>query len=211
MATNIKAVKRTEFGSRNSRRFLREGKLPGVIYGAGENIPIILDYIEFRNYFQRAKEHNIFNIEIEGDKPREVLVSQLQFAPLKKNVVHIDFYEVQRGKILRTNIPLNIKGVPEGVKVGGILEHYLWNLHIECLPKDIPDGIDIDITNLKVGQSIHVRDLEKSDNFKILDKDDQIIVGVVASRKTKSAEEEAAEALEAEAAAKAETSAEGEA
>jgi large subunit ribosomal protein L25 len=131
-------------------------------------------------------------------KSRDVLIRDYQENTISGEITHVDFYEIERGKVLRTNVGLHLDGAAVGIREGGILESFVHELEVECLPKDLPEGINVDITNLEIGHSIHVRDLEAPPGVEILNSPDQVICTIAYKR---AEVEEVPEELEEEEAA----------
>lgn len=192
---------RLELKKGASRRLRRLGKIPAILYGHSGTSPITIDAREFAHEFKQISENTIINLQV-GDKAYDVLVKDFQEDILKGRITHIDFYEIERGKLLRTNVPIHTTGTPMGVREGGILETMLYTIEVECLPKDIPANIEIDVTGLDIGGSIHVRDIEPPENVKFLVPDDYLVVSVIAPRSVEELiageEREAGEAAEAQ-------------
>jgi large subunit ribosomal protein L25 len=151
------------------------------MYGHSGTAPIIIDAQEFSHKFKRVSENTIINLQV-GDKSYDVLVKDFQEDILKNQITHIDFYEIERGKLLRTNIPVHTMGTPVGVREGGILETLLHSIEVECLPKNIPENIEIDVSGLDIGGSIHVGDIEPPEDVKFLVSEEYVIVSVMAPR-----------------------------
>jgi len=158
-------------------RLRREGKIPAVIYGHNKPVHIAVDQREFDSKFHTISENTLITIIVE-DKEYEVLVKDSQENMMVGKITHIDFFEVERGKTLKTRIPVYLTGTSVGVKEGGMLEQHLHEIDIECLPKDIPEKIEVDISGLQLGEAIHVSDLELSEAVKILNTMEQSVVGV---------------------------------
>lgn len=177
---------------RENRRLRREGKIPAVIYGKTDSQGIIIDEREFNTKFPVISESIIINLKSDSSV-HNVLIKDYQENIITGRVQHIDFYEIERGKILRTNAPVHLKGTSIGVKEGGVLETLIHELEVECLPKDLPKEILIDISALEVGDSIHVRDIEPLSGVRIITSQDQVIC-IVEHRRV----EEVAEVVEEE-------------
>jgi len=186
---------RTDRRKSASGRLRREGKIPAIVYGHTEPLAITVDAREFRGAFKRITENTVVHLAL-PEGVHEVLVKDYQQDHLSGRIVHLDFYEFEKGKALRTRVPIRLTGAPVGVKEGGILETLMRELEVECLPKDLPEGIALDISDLALNHSIHVRDLPLAAGVKALNSPEQVVC-VVAVRK---AEEEAkpAEAVAAE-------------
>jgi len=171
-------------------RLRSTGKIPAVIYGHTTPTSITVDAREFRTAFKRITENTIVELHMPGGV-HEVLVKDYQKDNLTGQILHVDFYEFEKGKALRTRVPIHLAGNPVGVKEGGILETLLHVLEIECLPKDLPEEITLDISELGLDRAMHVRDLTLPANVRVLQTPDQVVC-LVAHRK---AEEEVAPAV----------------
>ena len=187
-------------------RLRRDGKIPAVIYGHTSPTAIAVDAREFRNAFKRITANTIVELHMPGGV-HEVLVKDYQRDNLTGQILHVDFYEFERGKALRTRVPIRLTGNPVGVKEGGILESQLRELDLECLPKDLPEEIVLDISELALDRALHVRDLTLPAGVKVLLASDQVVC-LVAHRKAE--EEVAPAAVEGEVPAEGEAAAEGE-
>jgi large subunit ribosomal protein L25 len=168
------AKKRTDFGSAVSTRLRKAGRVPGVIYGKGESIPIDLDGHELSGHLRNISESTIVQVNIDG-APHDAFVKSTQRNIQDGSILHVDFYEIEMGKLLRARVSVHITGNPIGVREGGILETPLHDIEVECMPKDLPPRITVDISDLKVNQSIHVRDIPLGDGVKLVSAEDQVV------------------------------------
>ncbi|MCK5708349.1 MAG: 50S ribosomal protein L25 [Candidatus Aureabacteria bacterium] len=171
----------------------KDGKIPAIVYQRGSSsLSIALDSKEFfKTFHGHVAENVLIDLKFADapDKEKTVIIKDFQKNPVKEEFLHIDFIEIHAGEKLSTHIPIHLKGKPVGVAKGGILEHTLRELYIECLPKDIPSDIVIDITNLDSGHSIHVRDLDISAEIKVLTPTDTTVVAVAVLKKAEETEE----------------------
>jgi large subunit ribosomal protein L25 len=166
-----------------------------VIYGrSGKSVAIDLDAREFANGIKNISESTIVKVDVEG-KPYDAFVKDTQRNILNGSVLHVDFYEVEKDRVLRARVSLHLKGNPAGVREGGILEFPLHEIEVECLPADLPERIEVDVSALAVNQSIHVRDIPLGERVRLISGGDQVVALV------KYAREEAAAAPAAEEAA----------
>jgi large subunit ribosomal protein L25 len=189
----LSAKNRQGKGSAAARRIRRGGRIPAVLYGrSGNSIAIDLDAREFSSGIKNISESTIVKVEVEG-KPYDAFVKDTQRNIVEGTIIHVDFYEVESGRILRAKVSVHIHGNPVGVREGGILESPLHEIEVECFPKDLPERIDIDISELKVNQSIHVRDIKLGEGVKLISNADQVVALV----KYAKAEVEAAKTEEA--------------
>jgi len=171
----LQAKNRQKAGSAESRRIRHSGRIPAVIYGrAGKSVSIDLDAFEFVKETKGISESTIVKVEVDG-KSYDAFVKDTQRNIIDGKILHIDFYEVESGVALRAKVSLVFHGNPVGVREGGMLETPLHEIEIECLPKDLPERIDVDITNLKVNQSIHVRDIHLGAGVKLHSNPDQVV------------------------------------
>ena len=183
----LSAQNRQDKGSGAARKIRRAGRVPGVLYGrSGKSISIDLDAHEFTSGIKNISESTIVKVELEG-KSYDAFVKDTQRNILDGKILHVDFYEVESGVALRARVTINLKGNPAGVREGGILEFPLHEVEVECLPKDLPERIELDISGLGVNQAIHVRDIPLSDAIRVITPVDQVIVLVKYAREDASA------------------------
>lgn len=199
MKIEIKAEPRSLQGTGASRRLRRESKVPGILYGAGKDAqPIQLDHKDL--YFKLKTEafhSSILDMEIGSDK-LQVLLRDYQMHPFKMQVLHADFQRVAADRKIHMKIPLHFVNadIAPGVKVaGGAVQHIANELDITCLPKDLPEFIEVDLKDLHAGHSIHVSGLKLPAGVEsvALAKGDDITVATIVMTRAMSAEEEAAE------------------
>ena len=165
MAKQVKlsATRRTGTGRSAVRKIKAQGGVPAVIYG-GKNKPEPLQVSkrDISLLLSHASGENILvELEIDGETAgRLALMQEVQHAPLGGDILHVDFHAVSMDEMIEAVVPLEPTGIAEGVKTfGGLLEQNLRSLEIECLPRDLPDVITVDVSHLKIGDSIHVREL----------------------------------------------------
>lgn len=190
------AEAREELKKGPAKRLRKRGKIPAIMYGHSGSSPITIDEHEFRTAFKRVSENTIIQLKVKK-KTYDVLVKDFQEDILSGKIVHIDFFEIEKGKELRTNVPVQLFGTAEGAKEGGILEHLMHEIEVVCLPQDIPEKIEIDIAPLEIGSSIHVSDIEPPEGVRFLASPEQVITQVTALREEK-LEVEEEELLEGE-------------
>jgi len=157
----IKAEPRSEIGRSAARKLKARGVIPAVVYGGKDQPqPVQVSARDVNVMLSHAAGENILvELEIAGES-RTALVQEIQHAPVGNNVLHIDFHAVSMDETLEAEVPLEPIGTANGVKnFGGLLEQSLRNLTVECLPRDLPDRITVDVSNLNIGDSIHVRDI----------------------------------------------------
>lgn len=184
---------RTEdFGSAGSRRLVRQGRIPCVVYGQKEPVHFTIDAKEFANKRRYLTMSTILDIDLEG-KELNAFVKAVQEDFMTDTVKHIDFYEVLRGKLLQTKVKVILEGTPTGVRNGGVLEHVLYEAEVECFPRNLPDAIKVNVENLDVNETLLVRDLPQYEGVKVLD-DPEATVATI-----KFVKEDAPQAAEGEA------------
>lgn len=185
MATaSLNAEVRTETGKGVARKLRAAGQVPGVIYGHGRDPQALT--LNARDFDRLAERVRITSTVIElamGGKTARTLVRELQRDPIRRTVLHVDFQELVAGEKVNVTVPLRFVGTPEGVKTGGgILEEVVHNLHVECDPANIPDHIDVDVSALTIGHSLHVSDLELPEGVEVTDDAEQTIAVVSAPK-----------------------------
>lgn len=193
----INATTRKETGKAVAKQLRRDKMIPIVMYG-GEPQSLTVGMIEAVKLYNARHENFLIKLKIDGKDEKDALLKEIQLDPVKNTVNHLDFLELIAGKTLTTKIPLTLEGTPIGIKMGGIIEHFLWEISIECLPKDIPESYSYDITGLDIGNSLHISDLPVQEGVKILDKDEQVIltIGLPTGVAEEAEEEEVAEGEE---------------
>lgn len=166
---SLTAVERTsDFGSAGSRRLLRSGRIPAVIYGKSEHMHISLDAHEFTYKMRHFSETALLKIKI-GKKDHECLMKTYQEDLIRGMITHVDFYEVTRGQVLRTMVSITLVGNPVGTREGGVLEQILYETEIECLPKDLPETLQVDVSNLGINHSVALSEVVMPDGVKLID------------------------------------------
>jgi large subunit ribosomal protein L25 len=191
MATaSLNAKPRTDRGKGFARKLRASGEIPGVIYGHGrEPQPLTLNAREFDRLAERVRiTSTVIELALDG-KTARTLIRELQRDPMKRTVLHVDFQELVAGEKIVVSVPLNFIGTPEGVKNdGGILEEVMHSVEVRVDPSNIPDHIDVDVTPLTIGHSLHISDLKLPAGVEVTDDPEQTVVVVSAPR----AEEEPA-------------------
>ncbi|MBA4422916.1 MAG: hypothetical protein C0390_07395 [Syntrophus sp. (in: bacteria)] len=194
-ATELKACIRKESGKGPARRFRQEGLIPAVYYGRGEAaIHLSVNTADLTKIIKRKRENIFIKLLIEGEKRLEKLslIKELQIEPVSRRFYHVDFYEIRMDHKLTIDIPLHFVGAPIGVLNGGELQHLKRDLKVSCLPSDLPESIDIDVSGLDIGSSIKVQDIMVPKGIEVLDPGD-VGVAIVAFVKVSVPLAEAAE------------------
>jgi len=188
MAERILKAKKREISTKGAINQLRKnGSVPGVYYSKGKDqIIFSVDEVAL-NKFVFTSETGIIQLHFDGQEPVGCIIKDVQFDPVTDKVVHIDVQGVTLGQLIQLELPIILVGTAFGVRDGGILQEQTHKLEVECFPRDIPQHIEVDITDLKIGESIHVRDL-KLDKIKILNSEDTTIVSIVHHKGTDSSD-----------------------
>lgn len=178
----LSAEHRTEAGKGIARSLRRQGYMPAVIYRAGKATPIKLKKQDIVNFLNSTMgEQVMLNLRFSDGNTRLALLKDYQVDPVKGELLHTDFYEVSLKEKVRVTVSIVLTGEPVGVKKeGGILQQAHSELEIECLPDVIPSHLEIDVSGLKVGHSLHVRDLSLQEGIKVFDNPEEVIATVIA-------------------------------
>ena len=190
-SVQLAATLRTTTGKGVARSLRREGRVPAVIYGHGrEPQALAVDHAAINRVLDViGGETVLLDVSVDGAAPVKAIVREVQRNPVRRSdVIHLDLYAVVADEPIVVDVPVHIVGTADGVRnQGGVLDHHLHRLSIRCLPADIPEHIEVDVTALQVGQAIHVGDLKLGRAELQLD-DDVSIVTVLAARVDDSAE-----------------------
>jgi len=173
----LEAKKRTKIDKASRSALRKEGRVPAIFYSKHHQ-PLSIDVSERAlQPLVFTSKTNLISLNVEGQEEVDCIIKDVQFDPVTEKIVHIDLLGLKKGEKIQIEVPVQLTGIPIGIKEGGILQHTLHKIEVECLPADIPEHIEIDVTNIKLGSSIHVGDL-KFDNFIILNSEDAIIASV---------------------------------
>ncbi|NYF78354.1 50S ribosomal protein L25 [Granulicella arctica] len=185
-----------KFNKNAARRVRVAGKIPAVVYGAGQDaVAVTVDPRVIIKILHSDSGHNtIFDLDVTGASLVKAMIVDWQNEPIKGKLLHIDLKRIAMDKTMRVSVPIQLVGVPVGVKTqGGILEHVLREVEIECLPSDIPSHLDVDVSGLAINTAIHVSDLPHSGSIKFLGEEDATVAHVTSIKE----EEPAADAVAA--------------
>jgi large subunit ribosomal protein L25 len=199
-----------KFNKNAARRVRVAGKIPAVVYGAGEDaVAVTVDPKVITKILHSESGHNtIFDLNVEGASLVKAMIVDWQNEPIKGKLLHIDLKRIAMNKAMRVSVPIVLVGVPVGVKSqGGVLEHVMREVEVECLPGDIPSHLDVDITELALNGAIRVSDLPHSGSIKFLGDEHATVAHVTAIREEAAAEATAAATTEPEVAKKGKTDA----
>lgn len=198
---------RTEKGKGASRKLRREGGLPAILYGHEiEPLMLSIDYHEFVNSLKgRPAENVIFDLRIESNgntHSEEVMIKELQSDPVTRDYLHIDFCGISMEKEIEATVLLQLVNTPIGVTNGGLLEHIRRELSVVCLPKDLVDTIEIDVSSLDIGDTLHVGDIATPPGLRLTEDEELTVATVVpptiTAEEEEGEEEEGIEGIESE-------------
>ena len=213
METTLEATSRDSFGKNEARRTRRDGRVPAVLYGATgdtasrEATAIAVDPRALLKILHSESGANtLISLKLAGAGDTRVLIKEYQLDPVTHHLLHADFYRVRMDRVIQVTIPVTVKGEPKGVKQqGGILEFVRREIVVECLPADIPEHVEVDVSELMLHQGVRVRDIATDPKWKSVSDPDMMLVHVIQPKA-----EEAPVAAEAVAAAATATPAEPE-
>lgn len=177
----VRATRRDGRGKNDSRRTRREGFVPVTIYGGeGESVSAVAPLSELAAILRTEAGHNsIFTIDVEGVGASEVMFQDRQIDPVRGRLVHADLRRLVRGQKMEFTVPIHLTGEPLGVREeSGVLEQVMRDVEIRCDPRNIPDSIDLDVSNLGVHDLLHVSDIPQDENIEILAAPDAVIATV---------------------------------
>lgn len=191
--TVLQASKRDERGKNAARRLRAAGRLPVSLYGEGqEAVPVSINTRELGAILRsEAGRGAIFTLEVEGGESTPVKIHTLDLDPVSNRPLHMDLVRLSMTSKTQVSVSIDFVGIPHGVRVqGGMLEAHLHEIDIECLPRDIPQGVEFDVTELRAGASIYVRDLQVGDGVTIVTPGDHLVAAIVAAKAEEATDEE---------------------
>lgn len=202
MAIAMNADQRTVTTKGELRQLRLQGKIPGVIYGKQltDSAQVIVDGKELQALL-RSQPNAVLEINIPSQGKTSVMISEIQRDALSRQVLHVDFHQINMNENVRANVRIHAEGDSQGVREGGILQLILHELEVQCLPGNIPDAISVDISTLDIGGSILVSDLQLPEGVEIFVDLDQVVATILAPQKElteEEAEDAAVETAEAE-------------
>lgn len=176
----LNVEKREKYGKGGARSLRRSGIIPAIVYKGGNSLPVQLSGKELSKFISKtAGEQVIVNLQFSEDT-KQAIVKDYQKDPVIGDLLHVDFQEISATETMRVSVHVVIKGEALGVKRDkGILQHGLREIEIECLPDKIPGHVDVDVTNLVIGQSIHVSDLKLGEGIRILTDSHDVLASVI--------------------------------
>jgi large subunit ribosomal protein L25 len=162
MAATLRARPREGAGKGAARRLRRAGQIPANLYGHNDaNRSLVLDALELEKLLHSIiAETTVVQLRMDGGGTADVLIREIQQHPFKPDILHVDFLALHAGEPIRLQVPVRLLGTPSGVREeGGILDQVLHEIEIECLPRDIPEAAELDVSELAVGEQVRVRDV----------------------------------------------------
>ena len=202
MADNVelKVERRSESGKELAKRLRGQELLPAVVYGeAAAAVPCTVDRKRLEDVLHEHGRNVILSLVGAGDGPENTLIKEIQHHPLHGDILHVDFQRISLSRRIVVDVPLDSVGIPEGVRTdGGILEHMLHSIELECLPTEIPQKIEVDVTPLTIGDTIHVADVAVPEGVRVVTDNDRSVFVVVPPTVVKADVEEEEEGIELE-------------
>ncbi|KMK74487.1 50S ribosomal protein L25/general stress protein Ctc [Alkalihalobacillus pseudalcaliphilus] len=181
MATVLKANRRENLQGSTTRKLRKDGFLPGVLYGSKiDSQPVSVESVEFLKTVRAVGKNGIFSLDVKGGKTHQVMLYELQTDPLKDEFVHADFFEVDMTSEIEAEVSVHLVGDSPGANEGGVVAHMMYTVVVNCLPSDIPESIEVDISELHIGDSIQIADIRKQVSVDISNEDEETIVTVQA-------------------------------
>ena len=186
---------REKTGKTATKEVRRKDEIPAVLYGLKDNLSLSICPNSLDTILSAKGQNALIDLDVDGDKQRKVIIKEYQSHPLRETWVHVDFLEVDVTKAVKVSVVVNLIGKSAGEKMGGLVNQVTKSLNVECLPADIPESVDVDMTNVELGQVIHMSDLNLSDKIKVLHRPTEAIVSVYLEKvkEEKAEEEEGAE------------------
>ena len=197
-STSLKAFPRTESGRTGVKKLRSSGRIPAVIYGKKtEPRNLEVDAKELETLISHSANENLvvdLSIEQDANPSRLAVVQEVQHNPISGTVLHIDFHEVDESEAVEIQVPVETTGDAIGVKqTGGMLEHVLFQVRVKAKPRDLPEVILVDVTDLAAGHSMHIRDLTAPNGVEVLGDPELVVVSIAEPRKAATTTEEATE------------------
>jgi large subunit ribosomal protein L25 len=183
-SAQLSASARDNGGKGVARKLRSEGRIPAIIYGHGrEAQPLSINNRELEKLLDHiAAESTVIDLDIDG-KGARTLIREIQRHPFKRQILHVDFQELVAGEKISVRLPIVLIGIPDGVRMdGGILDQTMRELSVEVDPSDIPNHVEIDVTKLVIGSSLHVSDIPLPPGVEVLDDEDASVCVVSAPR-----------------------------
>ncbi len=199
MQRKLKAEYRQGTGKSVTRKLRAQGKIPAILYGAGEeNRLLVLDAHDTDVFLKhQAGESPVVSLEIDGETV-DVIIKEVQRDPVFGKLLHVDFQILHKGEKVIVEVPVVVKGEAVGIKKGGVLEQVIREVEVRAIPSKLPRAIEVDVSHLDIGDAIHVRDLKVEEGVEILEDPEQTVVTILAPKKVEEEKPAAEEAPPAE-------------
>ncbi|MCK1995412.1 50S ribosomal protein L25/general stress protein Ctc [Peribacillus muralis] len=182
MSNLLAAKERTDLKHSNLRNLRESGEIPAVVYGnQNGSTAISVNNIELQKTIKEIGRNGIISLDLDG-KSYKVMLSDYQKDPIKNFIFHADFLIVDMSAQLQAQVRINLVGTSKGVKDGGVLQQSLHEVTITAKPNDIPDAIDVDVTELQVGDTIYISDIQSNQQVTIDNNDEEVVASVLAPR-----------------------------
>lgn len=185
MQTTLNLESRRQAGKGVARKLRRRGRVPGVIYGGGQLPALVhMEAQAVLHLFRSISvENTILNLSVDDGEPERALVREIQTHPCRPDLLHVDFLRIRRGVAIEVQVPVRLAGVPAGVRnEGGLLDQVVHDLPVKCVPSKIPEVIEVDVTELAVGDVIRAGDIEMPEDVESLADPGRTICAVAAPR-----------------------------
>ncbi|NPA39770.1 MAG: 50S ribosomal protein L25/general stress protein Ctc [Thermodesulfobacteria bacterium] len=194
------AIKREKTGKETAKKLRKQGMVPAIVYGPGiEPLPIAVKFSELESILHKYKgETLLFNLELANGESTKIqaVLKEYQIHPVTDKIIHLDFVAIKEGETITLDIPIEFTGRPVGLTRGGVLEILMHELTVECEPAKIPDKFHVDISELDVGDVLHVKDIPVPEGVKVVDDPEEPVVTIVAEEESGEAEAEEEETVE---------------
>jgi len=176
----LRARPRTRTGKSAARQLRREGVVPAVVYGHGdESKSLAIETHELERLLSRIHAATtVIELDVEGGEAQQVLIREIQRHPFRSDVLHVDFFHIRADEVIRVSIPVHLDGHAKGVEAGGILQQIRHEIEVECLPGEIPEDFRVDVSALDIGDSIHIADIDTG-SITVLDDADLTVCSIV--------------------------------
>ncbi len=180
MGNELQAERRSEKGKGVAHKIRAAGRIPGVLYGHGlDSVPLTVDAREMRHILHTGAGANVLiDLVVEGET-HLALPREIQHDYIHDRLIHVDFLAVSRTEKITVDVEIRDVGEAPGVKQGGVVDHHMRELHVECLPQDVPDFIDVDLSNLDLGDTVHVSDIIVPPGVTILSNPEDSVLAVI--------------------------------
>jgi len=181
MAVNLEAIARTIDKQSTIRKIREEGNIPAILNGNHQSKPILVNSIDFIKTIRESGRNGIINLKLDNEN-HPVMLHEVQQDPIKSEIIHVDFKIVNMRSEVEVDVNVHLVGEAVGVKDGGVLQQSLHTLSVKALPNNIPQSIDVDISNMEVGQTITVGDINTGGSYELVGDESHVIASVLAPR-----------------------------